>query len=103
MNATDTTIIQISSPLFSDENTLCFSAHAFGWGYCAFSLDRDTACEVLGAADHSNRQTLLAFALGQVKIREAVRRAMRPRCGERIRLTGADFIENESIASVQPD
>jgi hypothetical protein len=89
MNAMDTTIIQISSPLFSDENTLCFSAHAFGWGYCAFSLDRDTACEVLGAADHS--------------IREAVSRAMRPRCGGRIRLTGADFLENESTASVQPD
>lgn len=89
--AVDTTLIRIGRPFFDRENTLYFSAYAFGWGYCAFSLDPEVAHEVLGSIDQSPRQILLAFAIGQVKIRKAVHRAARQQDGQRIRLTAGDF------------
>lgn len=90
-NARDTTFIRIDRPFFDHDNALCFSAYAFGWGYCAFSLDCFVVQEVLGSVDRSPRQVLLAFRIEQARIRSAVRRAARPRCGERIRLTAGDF------------
>ncbi|MFL9929139.1 hypothetical protein P0D88_07730 [Paraburkholderia sp. RL18-103-BIB-C] len=89
-NAVDTTLIRLGRPFFDRENALCFSAYAFGWGYCAFSLEAAVAHEVLGSIDESPRQILLAFAIGQARIRKAVHRAARKH-GERIRLTPGDF------------
>ncbi len=90
-NAVDTTLIRLGRPFFDRENTLCFSAYAFGCGDIArFSLEAAVAHEVLGSIDESPRQILLAFAIGQSSIRKAVNRAARQH-GERIRLTPGDF------------
>ncbi|NKJ50098.1 hypothetical protein CIC12_25895 [Burkholderia sp. SG-MS1] len=83
--------MRIGRPLFRRDDTLCFSAYGFGWGYRAFALDAGVAHEVLGSVDPSPRQILLAFGMGHARIRAAVCRAARPRHGERTRLTVDDF------------
>jgi hypothetical protein len=90
-HAPGSTFIRIGRPFFDRDDTLCFSAYGIGWGYCAFSLEAAVAHEVLGSVDPSPRQILLAFGMGHARIRGAVCRAIRPRHGERIRLTAGDF------------
>ncbi|NML30537.1 hypothetical protein [Paraburkholderia antibiotica] len=87
----DTTFIRLSRPFFDRHDALCFSAYAFGWGYCAFSLDPTVADEALGRAGQSARQRRVGFAVSRARIRDAVRRAVRRGCGERVALDVDDF------------
>jgi hypothetical protein len=90
-HALDTALIRMSRPFLDHDDALCFSAYGFGWGYRAFLLDAFVAHDALASIDQSPRQLLLAFGIGQAAVRKAVLRAAQPQCGERIRLTAADF------------
>jgi hypothetical protein len=64
--------IEISRPTVMGGQTVFFSAFGFGWGYCSFALPVEVICEVLGAANTSAKQLILAFELGKRRILHAV-------------------------------
>jgi hypothetical protein len=81
----------LTAPLLSIDPTVWFSAYGFGWGYCAFALPAATVCEILGAANETPKQLLLAFELGKPRILRAVVQKALPLTGERITLSTSDF------------
>ncbi|CAM2154750.1 conserved protein of unknown function [Pararobbsia alpina] len=83
--------ISLTAPRFANESTICFSAYGFGWGYCAFEVSPEVACQYLGAANDSHRQLLLAFQLGNQKLLRAAERATPPLSGAPIEITGQDL------------
>ncbi len=83
----------VTMPIVTSGPTLWFSAYAFGWGYCAFSLTSEVICEQLGAADGTSRQLLLAFELGKRRVLHAVERIKLPQTGERIPLSAKDLAQ----------
>lgn len=74
---------EITEPIVHEGEEIWFAAYGFGWGYRAFSLPADLACEKLGAAGISDSQLQLAFQLGQRTIRNAVELTPAPAKGER--------------------
>ena len=87
----DSSYINLTDPVVARKSTLRFSAYGFGWGYCAFELRPEVACEYLGAADDSQKQLLLAFQLGKQRLAGVAQRKTPPSNGERIEITGRDF------------
>lgn len=87
----DQSITNLTSPTFSSDSTIWFSAYGFGWGYRAFALPAHTVCEKLGAADESAKQLALAFELGKRHILRAIEQIAPPQTGERIELSPADL------------
>jgi hypothetical protein len=77
----------ITAPSISNDASIWFSAYAFGWGYCAFSIPVESVCEQLGAADTSARQLMLAFELGKERIYKAVEQTNIPDTGDRVTLS----------------
>jgi hypothetical protein len=61
---------RITAPSISHDGSIWFSAYAFGWGYCAFSIPTKAVCEQLGAADTSAKQLMLAFELGKAHLQD---------------------------------
>jgi hypothetical protein len=58
----------LTKPIISAQHEVLFSAYGFGWGYCSLKLPPEAAGEVLGAADGSTKQLMLAFQLGKYRI-----------------------------------
>lgn len=83
--------IAITRPVPSDAHAIWFSAYGFGWGYRAFELPFEVACEKLGAADPSAKHSLLAFELGKRLILQAVDQNSETYTGERLTLSAHDF------------
>jgi hypothetical protein len=83
--------INLTSPTFSSDSTIWFSAYGFGWGYRAFALPAHTVREKLGAADESPKQLALAFELGKHRILRTIEQIPPPQAGERIQLSLADL------------
>jgi hypothetical protein len=81
----------LTSPIFSTDDSLLFSAYGFGWGYCSFTLPVETVCKKLGAANETSRQLMLAFELGKVRLLQAVELKTLPASGERITLSPDDL------------
>jgi hypothetical protein len=81
----------LTPPLLPDDFTVWFSAYGCGWGYCAFALPAEMACQKLGARSKSPKQLLLAFELGKRTVSQAIKNKALPFSGERITLTAADF------------
>ncbi|HEY4801278.1 MAG TPA: hypothetical protein VIH96_01545 [Paraburkholderia sp.] len=84
-------LINLTSPNFSPDSTICFSAYGFGWGYRSFALPAHTVREKLGAADESARQLALAFELSKRRILRTIERIAPPQAGERLELSPADL------------
>ncbi|WP_207002441.1 hypothetical protein [Trinickia mobilis] len=84
-------ITKLTSPIFTSDSTIWFSAYRFGWGYRAFALPAHTVREKLGAADESTKQLALAFELGKRRIFRAIEQQAPPQTGERIELSPADL------------
>jgi hypothetical protein len=82
--------LMITTPFVASDASIWFSAYAFGWGYCAFSLPVETVCQHLGAADTSRKQLMLAFELGRKRISKAIEQVDVPDSGERIVLDSLD-------------
>ena len=78
---------RITAPSISQDGSIWFSAYAFGWGYCAFSIPTKAVCEQLGAADTSEKQLMLAFELGKKRICEVVEQTYIPDTGDRVTLS----------------
>ena len=83
--------IHISRPTVLDGQTVFFSASGFGWGYCSFALPVEVICEVLGAANTSAKQLILAFELGKRRILHAVENRAILGHDEPILLTASDL------------
>jgi len=83
--------IAITRPIHSDVRAIWFSAYGFGWGYRAFELPFEVACEKLGAAGPTTKHSLLAFELGKRQILQVVDRKAGAKTGERLTLTAQDF------------
>ena len=78
---------RITAPSISQDGSIWFSAYAFGWGYCAFSIPTKAVCEQLGAADTSAKQLMLAFELGKKRICKVVEQTYIPATGDRVTLS----------------
>ena len=83
--------IAISRPIPSNVRAIWFSAYGLGWGYRAFELPFEVACEKLGATDPSAKHSLLAFELGRRQVLHAVDRDSGRYTGERVTLSAEDF------------
>jgi hypothetical protein len=83
--------IAVTRPIPSDARAIWFSAYGFGWGYRAFELPFEVACEKLGAADPTAKHSLLAFELGRRQILRVVDRDSGRYTGERLTLSAQDF------------
>ncbi|MFM0632457.1 hypothetical protein [Paraburkholderia xenovorans] len=81
----------LTAPILSADSTMWFSAHGFGWGYCAFALPAKAVCEKLGAANETPKQLMLAFELGKRRLLQAVEQKALPGTGERIALSAAEL------------
>ena len=81
-------MIWITAPDLSQAATVRFSAYGFGWGYRAFEVSYEAACESLGAGDTTEEQIRLAFQLGK----PVLRHGSLPYHGQRISL----FLEGPS-------
>ena len=81
----------LTEPILAADSSVWFAAYGFGWGYCAFSLPSEVACEKLGAANGSPKQLMLAFELGKRRLLHAAKQKYRPESGERITLTASDL------------
>lgn len=97
MTATGYTAIKLTDPFLSSDAALWFSAHAFGWGYCAYAIPHSTVCEVLGAASLIESELLHAFESGKPLILRTVGRQVHPDRGRRIVLHTIDFIEGTHV------
>jgi hypothetical protein len=82
----------LTSPEFSPGVGVLFSAYHMGWGFCAFVLTTDAACEKLGARNPSREQILLAFQLNRQRIAQVVATKAQANCGDRIVLDAIDFV-----------
>jgi len=83
--------ITIIRPISSDARAIWFSAYGFGWGYRAFELPFEVACEKLRAADRTAKHSLLAFELGRRQILRVVDRDSGTHTGKRLTLSAQDF------------
>lgn len=83
--------VAIARPILSGARAIWFSAYGFGWGYRAFELPFEVACEKLGAADPTAKHALLAFELGKRQILRVVDRKPGANTGERLTLAAQDF------------
>ncbi len=97
--------VWITPPTFAGGDAIWFSAFAFGWGYCAFSIPFNSVCEHLGAADISAKQLIVAFELGKKRIAKTVELTVIPANGERVTLTdlSADVAAVNYPAAVKVD
>ena len=84
--------LNLTKPILTTNCDVLFSVYEFGWGYCSFELAPQAVCEHLGAADESRKQLLLAFELGKRRILQVTKGKLLPETGERVRLSGADFV-----------
>ncbi|WCM18721.1 hypothetical protein NDK50_14900 [Paraburkholderia bryophila] len=82
----DLPVPSLTPPIIQCDGEMWFSAYAFGWGYCAFSMSAETICTELGAANETQNQLLLAFELGKRRLSQAVQEIQIPSNGERIAL-----------------
>ncbi|MFP4896898.1 hypothetical protein [Paraburkholderia sp. EG304] len=84
--------MSLTAPLLVADSTLWFSAYGFGWGYSAFALPFEVACEELGARNETVQQVRLAFELNKRRILKTVQRyGAASATGERITLSVADL------------
>ncbi len=83
--------ISFTAPIVSQDCAIWFSAYGFGWGYCAFALPSEAACQRLGAANETPKQLLLAFELGKRGLLHAIERKANHADGKRIDLAVDDF------------
>lgn len=95
----------LTTAIICRDSCIWFSAYQFGWGYGAYALPGTIVCSLLGAADTTPPQLLLAFELGTQKILRAVTRRGPAASGERVYLDACDFhfeqtVSPDSIAEV---
>lgn len=83
--------IAITRSTPSDTRAIWFSAYGFGWGYRAFELPFEVACEKLEASNPTAKHSLLAFELGRRQILRVVDRDSGRYNGERLTLSAQDF------------
>ena len=95
--------ICISAPVSSHRGEIWFSAYGFGWGYRAFAISYDDACESLGASDVTEEQIRLAFQSGEQTLLRAIRHNVsRPAEGKRIRLSLDEACHSIPSDSLEP-
>jgi hypothetical protein len=83
--------IAITRPISAGIRAIWFSAYGFGWGYRAFELPFEVACEKLGAADPTPKHALLAFELGKRQVLRVIDRKPGANTGEPLTLSAQDF------------
>jgi len=82
----------IAAPILCADSAVWFSAYGFGWGYRAFALPFEVACEELGARNETVQQVRLAFELNKRRILRTVQPfSAASATGERITLSVADL------------
>ena len=88
MEASD---IRFTQPVLSEQDTLLFSAYAFGWGYRGFVVNIAAS----GAQPHSDCETLdqllRAFGSDCMRLQEVVLASEPTPEGRRIRLAAGGF------------
>lgn len=96
MNVTTGTLasdeLKFSPPIFSRDDGVLFSAYGLTFGYQAFTLSFEAACERLGAHNQERTQVLLAFHLNHPRIARAIKGKALLADGRRIVLDATDFI-----------
>jgi hypothetical protein len=70
-----------------------FSAYGLTFGYQAFALSFEAACERFGAHNRERAQVLLAFQLNHLRIARAIREKVLLADGRRVVLEATDFIQ----------
>ncbi|NYH26027.1 hypothetical protein [Paraburkholderia bryophila] len=83
--------IQFTPAIYSEDDGVLFSAYDTSFGYHAFALSYEAACEHLGARNQEREQVLLAFQLNHPRIARAIRTKALPADGRRVVLEAADF------------
>lgn len=84
--------LQFTPEVFSTSEGVLFSVYGVNFGYRAFALSYEAACEHLGALHQSRRELMLAFQLNRPRIARAILQKSLPSDGRRVILEAADFI-----------
>lgn len=83
--------LKFTSAIFSREDGVLFSAYGLTFGYRAFALSFEAACECLGALNQERAQVLLAFQLNHPRIARAIKEKTLLADGRRVVLDADDF------------
>lgn len=83
--------IRFTPAVFSRDDGVLFSAYDVNFGYHAFALSYEAACERLGASRQEREQVLLAFQLNHPRIIRAIKKKALPADGRRVVLEAQDF------------
>lgn len=97
MNATTDALasdgLNFTPAIFSPDDGVFFSVYGLTFGYQAFTLSFEAACERLGAHSQERTQVLLAFQLNHPRIARAIKEKALPADGRRVVLEATDFIQ----------
>ncbi|CAD6562184.1 hypothetical protein LMG28727_07672 [Paraburkholderia kirstenboschensis] len=98
MNVTTGTLaseeLKFTPAIFSRDDGVLFSVYSLTFGYQAFTLSFEAACERLGAYNQERTQVLLAFQLNHPRIARAIKGKALLADGRRVVLEATDFIQN---------
>jgi hypothetical protein len=83
--------VMFTTPVFSQQDGVLFSAFCLHQGYVAFCLSFDAACRRFGACTQQRDELLLAFELNHSEIAQVAQAKLRRAKGNRVLLHASDF------------
>jgi hypothetical protein len=83
--------VVFTTPIFSQQDGVLFSAFGLHRGYVAFTLSFDAACRRFGACTQQRDELLLAFQLNHAEIARVAEGKLQHSGGNRVLLNASDF------------